>query len=62
MMFEAAGLQQKAATETLYDPLKDERHEAWTHNHLNQGKYRKPLSCPGCFTPVCYDYEDHPSH
>lgn len=34
MMFETAGLRSKPTSETLYDPLKDDRCEGWTARNL----------------------------
>jgi hypothetical protein len=56
-------LKSKPTGETLYDPLKDDKCEHWTSKNIyDSGKFKKPLSCPGCFTPVCYIYEEHPIH
>lgn len=37
----------------LYDPIKDMKYEKWVKNKF--GKARNVLSCPKCFTEICYE-------
>lgn len=59
MMFDPKLIKKdKKLAETLYDPLKDDRCEEWTRKNIYlEETYSKPLSCAGCFTPVCYNYQ-----
>lgn len=45
-----------AAGGDFYDTSADEEDEKWVYKHLRVGDKKSDaiLSCPGCFTPVCY--------
>ena len=43
----------------FYDPLLDERDEAWMQRQRGGRKSDAILSCPSCFTTVCLDCQQH---
>ncbi|PHJ22200.1 e2f-associated phosphoprotein [Cystoisospora suis] len=50
-----------AAGGDFYDTSADEEDEKWVCKHLRVGDKKSDaiLSCPGCFTPVCYQCQRH---
>lgn len=44
----------------LYDPSSDLNDELWLRNNLKTGS--GVLSCPGCFSQICYMYEPHTTY
>jgi len=41
----------------MYDALQDDDNEAWLIKNMFKGKDQKrPLTCPNCFTQLCYNY------
>lgn len=38
---------------SFYNPIQDLKYEKWAENTF--GKISKVLSCPKCFTSICYD-------
>jgi len=58
----------KSNDELMYDDNEDEMNENWINEHLmlKDPKSKKKtqesdavLSCPGCFSPLCYDCQQH---
>ena len=43
----------------FYDPIQDLKYEKWLSE--SHSKVSTVLSCPKCFTSVCYDSEEHSS-
>eukprot|EP00775_Hariotina_reticulata_P011192 gene11192-11342_t len=52
-------LEQEQAPDPLYDPFADDEDEKWAGQQRNQRHTDAILSCPGCFTTLCIDCQQH---
>lgn len=43
----------------FYDPLSDDKDEAWLQRRRKGGQSDALLSCPACFTTLCIDCQRH---
>lgn len=50
--------------ENFYDPLQDEKNEEWIYSNLRKDRDSQPivLSCPKCFTQLCFECQMHESY
>eukprot|EP00879_Flechtneria_rotunda_P003884 GHRR01004124.1.p1 GENE.GHRR01004124.1~~GHRR01004124.1.p1 ORF type:complete len:184 (+),score=30.80 GHRR01004124.1:611-1162(+) len=54
--------QPKAAEDLLYDPNADDEDEQWAKQQRNGRQTDAILSCPGCFTTLSVDCQQHAIH